>query len=265
MELRHESGFLTTEDGAELFWQGLSPRNDARASVALVHGYNSFSDYMLPMMASLARQGLACYAVDYRGHGLSEGLPRHVFSFQEYLADVQALCRHVSDRAGDQQVFIFGNSLGGLISSVYGLFHPDQLSGTVLTAPFFGPAFRVPRVLDYCARAVSYCHPRFRIPRRHAEQPEHTTVRWWTETSTAQQVLRQQAEKFTLPVLVLHGQKDPVACPIAAASMTERLGSKDKTFQLLPEAGHYDLDPCRGSSWWSQVCDWLLARTPAGA
>ena len=257
---RHESGFLEAEDQTRLFWQGLEPEGGHRAAVALIHGYTCSSDDLLPMMRHFADQGLACYAIDYRGHGRSQGVPRHIFRFSEYLTDVRALCRHVGERAEERSVFLFGNSLGGLITSHYGLVHPDQLRGLVLTAPFFGPAFQVPRILDMVARAATYLCPTLRIPRRSESLPDYVTIRWWTETVAAQQAFRRQAANFRVPLLLLHGQEDGVACPRTARSLFERLGSRDKTFRFLPGARHRDLNPVCGPTWWSQVTDWVMQR-----
>jgi lysophospholipase len=262
--LKHESGYVRSDDGLRLFWQSMEPRDHHRGSVALVHGFDSSSDFMLPMMASVAEQGLACYAIDYRGHGRSEGTARHIFRFSEYLADVGTLIRHVTEQAGDRKVFLFGNSLGGLIASHYGLFHAHQLHGAVLTAPFFGPAFRIPRVLDLCARAASTLYPTCRLPRRRADQPEVVTLRWWTETVRAQRMFWREAPKFTLPVLILHGAEDAAACPAAAYTLFRRLGSRDKTFGILPGARHDDLDPIWGPEWWNRVSDWVSRRVERG-
>lgn len=261
-EIRHESGYLHASDGTRLYWQGVSPVGRHRTVVALLHGYNSNSDYLLPMMWSLAETGTASFAIDYRGHGRSDGTPRHVSRFGDYLKDVAALCRHVSRRAGERSIFLFGNSLGGLIASHYGLVHPDQLRGVVLTAPFFGPAFRVPRVVDFCARAAGVLFPNCRValPRRFREQPHQISLRWWVETLRAQRRFRQEAERFRLPVLVLHGQEDAVASPSVTQELFARLGSRDKTFRVLPGAQHGDLDPIWGPDWWCEVREWLLRR-----
>lgn len=261
VKTRHETGFLNAEDGTRLFWQGVRPESGQRGVVALLHGYNSRSDFLVPMMSKFAEAGLACYALDYRGHGQSEGLPCHVFRFREYLMDVRALGRHASEMAEGERVFLFGNSLGGLIASHYALRHSEQISGTVLTAPFFGAAFRVPGPLELCGRMLSCVCPTFKVPRRHPDLPENVTLRWWTETVAAQQVLFRHAEKFTLPVFILHGQRDGVASPSIARSIFERLGSRDKTLRILPGARHEDLDPCRGNMWWDEVREWMTCRT----
>ena len=262
--IRRHTGYLAAPDGTRLFWQGLEPGPEALGAVGLVHGYSASSDFLLPMMHGLAEQGLACYAIDCRGHGRSAGVRQHVFRFQEYLSDVRTLCAHVRSRAGDGRVFLYGNSLGGLIGSLYGLSNPHHVDGLVLTAPFFGPAFRVPRVLDCCGRAVSLMCPTLRLPRRRPDLPKYATLRWWTETVRAQQVLRRLAPKFTLPVLILHGQADGVACPRAARSLFERLGSRDKTFRIVPGATHRDLDPVWGAECWTEVREWLASRVPGG-
>lgn len=261
-EIRHESGYLRASDGTRLFWQGVSPAGEHRTVVGMLHGYNSCSDYLLPMMWSLAEAGTASFAIDYRGHGKSEGTPRHVSRFTDYLSDVSALCGHVSARAGEREIFLFGNSLGGLIASHYGLVHPDQLRGVVLTAPFFGPAFRVPCLVDFCARAAGVVFPNCRVavPQRFPDQPRQISLRWWVETLRAQRLFWKDAERFRLPVLVLHGQEDAVACPSVARELFERLGSRDKTFRILPGARHGDLDPIWGPDWWSEVREWLTHR-----
>jgi lysophospholipase len=265
VELRHEMGYVASEDGLPLYWQGIEPADGSRGIVALLHGYTSSSDFLLPMMRHLGQQGLACYSLDYRGHGRSAGPPCHISHFSEYLADARTLFRHVSERADGRKTFLFGNSLGGLIGTLYGLTHPDSLHGAVLTAPFFGPAFRVPRALDACARVVSRVHPRFRLPRQRQDMPEHVTLRWWTETLAAQQVLRREAAKFTVPVLILHGEEDTVACPATAYSRFRDMGSRDKIFGIYPGARHHDLDPSLGPRWWSRVGAWLTRHleTPA--
>jgi alpha-beta hydrolase superfamily lysophospholipase len=91
------------------------------------------------------------------------------------------------------------------------------------------------------------------------------SLRWWTETLRAQQLFQRQAERFRLPVLMLHGQKDDVACPAVARELFERLGSRDKTFRILPGARHGDLDPIWGPDWWSEVRDWLTRRVDRAA
>lgn len=260
IELRHQTGFITSEDGTRLFWQGLEPAGGHQAAVALVHGYNSASDFLLPMMECLAGRGLACYAIDARGHGRSEGMPCHIFQFGEYLADARALCNHVSDIARERRAFLFGYSLGGLIVTLLGLRTPERFHGAVLSSPFFGPAFQIPRVLDLCARAASVVCPTLCIPRRHPDQPERVTLRWWTETLAAQQMLRRQAEQFSLPVLMLHGERDTTACPKAARALFRRLGSRDKTFRIIRQACHHDMDPCQGEQWWAEVRDWIAVR-----
>jgi alpha-beta hydrolase superfamily lysophospholipase len=137
----------------------------------------------------------------------------------------------------------------------------------VLTAPFFGAAFRIPKVLDPVARALSCLAPTCPIglPRWFQDQPDRITLRWWTETLGAQELFRRRAEQFQLPVLLLHGQRDGVACPSTARALFDRLGSRDKTFRILPGAQHGDLDPIWGPDWWNEVRDWLESRVHSAA
>jgi acylglycerol lipase len=257
---REESGFIQSCDGTRLFFRALEPEVGHRGTVALLHGYNSSSEFLVPMMRRLAGEGFACYGVDYRGHGRSEGPPRHVARFDEYLRDARALYRYAGERSGSERIFLFGNSLGGLVVGLYGLLRPERVEGAILTAPFFYPAFRVSPALNTCARLTSLVCPTLRLPRQRPDQPEIITLRWWTETLGAQARFWRQAEQFQVPVLMLHGQRDDVACPRAAARLFRRFGSRDKVCRLIPWARHADLDPSRAPAWWDPIRYWLDSR-----
>ncbi len=59
----------------------------------LIHGFNAHSGYMAWPAEQFAASGLACYALDLRGRGKSEGERFYVEKFSEYLGDVDGLVR----------------------------------------------------------------------------------------------------------------------------------------------------------------------------
>lgn len=258
---QYEQHYLKPEGGPRLFVQSLRPRGEARGAVAFIHGFNSASDYQLPFMNCLAEAGLACYAADYRGHGRSEGPKCHILDFDEYLQDADALVKHVAEREGSTP-FLFGNSLGGLIGSLYAADpgRPDP-KGLLVTAPFYEPAFKIPRLLQPVIKTLSRYYPSFRAPRRNPGQPPIVTMRWWTETRRAQKLLRRRINALKTPLLLLHGAEDSVACPRGAYERFTEAPSGDKNAGFLPGAGHEDLDPSWGPEWWETARRWLLERT----
>ncbi|HCF61596.1 MAG TPA: alpha/beta hydrolase, partial [Myxococcales bacterium] len=72
-------------------------------------------------MERLARAGFAAHALDYRGHGQSDGRRAHVDDFGEYVADLESFLERVGGQAGGRKVFLMGHSLGGLICARWAL------------------------------------------------------------------------------------------------------------------------------------------------
>src|SRR5205085_10559256 len=54
------------------------------------------------------------------------------------------------------------------------------------------------------------------------------TPRWFCTSSAAQEALLRRAPEITVPVLIVHGGEDPIADPLAAQELYDRLGSPDK-------------------------------------
>src|SRR5690348_7750839 len=58
------------------------------ATVAFVHGYGDHAGRHAHFLRWLAERGVACHAIDLRGHGRSTGRRGFVKRWEEYLDDV---------------------------------------------------------------------------------------------------------------------------------------------------------------------------------
>src|SRR5438270_186998 len=90
------------------------------ARLAFLHGYGDHSGRYLHFLQWMAGHGVACHAVDFRGHGRSTGKKAHVNRWDEYLDDLTAFLniRELSSAGDDRTpVFALGHSHGGLIAA----------------------------------------------------------------------------------------------------------------------------------------------------
>ena len=65
-----------------------------------------------------------------------------------------------------------------------------------------------------------------------------------SETAPIRHLLNLHQEKsgsISLPMLVIHGERDELIPVEAAADLCEAFGSQDITFDIIPGAGHNDL------------------------
>src|SRR4051812_28687928 len=90
---------LRNGDGVELFVRAFEHARSAAYALVLVHGTAGHGGCYESFASKMAAHGCNVYAFDLTGHGLSGG-SRGNFTFEGFLADVDAVSRWVSERTG---------------------------------------------------------------------------------------------------------------------------------------------------------------------
>jgi alpha-beta hydrolase superfamily lysophospholipase len=182
------------------------------------------------------------------------------------LQDLAGLRARIAERHPGAPQFVLGHSLGALIVLDYVQSSPDGLAGAVVSGAPIEPAgvARPHRVA--IARLLSRSWPSFtlkldlggsalsRDPAQAAAYESDplvhrvATARWGTECLAAVQRVRAHPDSIRLPVLVLHGEKDPLNQASGTRAFFERIGSEDKQLIIYPGSlhePHNDLDAAR--------------------
>ena len=206
-------------------WRPASPRG----IVAIVPGFNSHSGYYGWTAAQLAADGLAVYAVDLRGRGKSDGERFYVEAIADYVADVDLVAETAKARHAGLPLFVLGHSAGGVVACLYTLDHQAELAGLICESF----AFQVPAP-DFATavlKGLSHAFPHAHVLRlknedfsrdplavaamnadpliAHETQPTKTVA----ELARADDRLKRDFSKFTLPLLILHGSADKATRP----------------------------------------------------
>ena len=254
--MSHHEDRFTTPDGLSLFEQRWLPDQDPRAVVVIVHGLHEHSGRYATLAGDLNRHGYAVYTMDLRGHGRSDGDRALVRSFDDYLADVEALLARVRKQQPGKDVFLFGHSMGGAIVAMLGIVRPPRVRGLILSAPPLLIAAKVFPILRRLASFVSIVWPTLRLTRLgcrfisrdpavveafrndplvyHGRFP----VRTGAEILRVAKWLQTGADRLTLPLLILHGTGDFVTDPKGSRQFVARAGSADKTLRLYTGLYH---------------------------
>jgi lysophospholipase len=108
----------------------------ARGAVVVVHGLGEHSGRYAALAEHLTAEGIAVYAPDLPGHGLSGGRRGHVARFEDHLAAVDRSLEEARSRGGALPTVLFGHSMGGLVALRYAESRPRaDLAGLALSAP----------------------------------------------------------------------------------------------------------------------------------
>jgi pimeloyl-ACP methyl ester carboxylesterase len=122
-------------DGVTIHWELHGPP-DGRPALLLSHGFRASARMWAPNLPALAREHLVA-AWDMRGHGRSDApADPGLYSHELSLGDMSA----VLDAAGIERAVLVGMSLGGYLSLVFRLAHPERVTGLVLVDT--GPGYR---------------------------------------------------------------------------------------------------------------------------
>src|SRR5678815_339931 len=239
--------------GLNIFFRSWHPSQAAKGVVAIVPGFNSHSGYYDWVAMQLTGNGLAAYAIDLRGRGKSDGERFYVQNFEDYTNDVATFVSIVKEQEPGLPVFMLGHSAGGVVSCVYTLDHQQELAGLICESF----AFQVPAP-DFALavlKGLSHIAPHAHVLKLHNEdfsrdpkavefmnndpliahevQPTQTVA----EMVRADERLKKEFPKITLPILILHGTKDKATKPSGSKRFFEMAGSTDKTLKIYD--GHY--------------------------
>jgi len=254
-------------------WRPVTP---AKAVVAIVHGVNSHSGYYQWAAMQLTAQGFAVYAVDLHGRGKSDGERFYLESIGDYLTDVDALLNLAASREPGLRLFLLGHSAGGVISSVYTLEHQERLAGFICESFAFQVA--APDFALAVVKGLSHIAPHAHVLRlkneefsrdqevvdamnadpliAHEVQPTRTVA----ELVRADERLKQEFPRITLPLLILHGTADKVTNPKGSQFFYDTAGSTDKTLKLYDGHVHDLLNDFGREAVMTDIVRWITAR-----
>lgn len=265
-------------DGLNIFFRSWNSQATARGVGVIVPGFNSHSGYYEWVAEQLTTEGLAVYAIDLRGRGRSDGERFYVEQFAEYVGDVSALVKLAKSRHPALPVYLLGHSAGGVISCIYALENQSELAGLIcesfafqVPAPDF--ALAVFKGLSHVAPHAHVLHLKnedfSRDPKvvqtmnedpliAHETQPTQTLA----ELVRADERLKAELPRITLPVMILHGTADKAARPSGSQLFYDTAGSSDKTLKLYDGGFHDLLNDTDRQRVMSDVRQWITARLP---
>ncbi len=131
-----EDGLFVAADGTRLTYRTWMPKSEApRAIILALHGFNDYSRFFAAAGSWLAARGIASYAYDQRGFGLT---PQHGYwaGTDAYANDLGAFIRLIRERHPGLPLYLLGDSMGGAVSLVaMGRAAAPPVDGVILVAP----------------------------------------------------------------------------------------------------------------------------------
>ncbi|KAK3040985.1 hypothetical protein RJ639_029095 [Escallonia herrerae] len=260
-----------------LFCRSWFPVNgQLKGIVIIIHGLNEHSGRYAQFASQLTSCNFGVYAMDWIGHGGSDGLHGYVPSLDHVVADTVAFLEKINSENPGVPCFLFGHSTGGAVVLKAASYpHIEgMLEGIVLTSPalravaplfsLVAPKYQfkgankrgIPVSRDPAALLAKYSDPLvYTGPMR---------VRTGHEVLRISSHLMRNFKSVTVPFFVLHGSADKVTDPLASQDLYNEAASEFKDIKLYDGFLHDLLFEPERKEIAQDIIDWMERRLSAG-
>jgi acylglycerol lipase len=275
---------LERPGGLHLFLRSWRPKRQARGVVVIVHGFNAHSGQYAWVACQFVADGLAVYAPDLRGRGLSDGERYYIEKMADWIGDVAAAVSLAKSREPGLPVFLLGHSAGGVVSYLYTLEHQSELDGFICES--FAFQIPTPELAIAALKGLSHLAPHAHVVKLKNEDfsrdpevvkmlnedpliaNEVQPIRTAAELARADDRLAREFPLITLPILILHGTNDKVTNPAGSKIFFDCASSADKTIKFYAGYFHDPLHDIGKEAVVNDILNWadvhLLARFRVG-
>ncbi|WP_020136363.1 alpha/beta hydrolase [Streptomyces sp. 351MFTsu5.1] len=254
--------FDSGKDGVRIHVHEWRPADPPRGVVQIAHGMGEHAGRYTALARALTARGLAVYANDHRGHGLSRhAAPGHLGEggWNGLVGDLVTLSETVRERHPGLPLVLLGHSLGSFAAQQYVLHHSHLIDALALAGTTAVDVMIAHQAADTGDPLVAL---------NRGFEPARTPFDWLSRdpeavdayladplcgSSLDAEGMQQVAEASSalarprgipahLPVLVLVGDRDPLNAGLKLSDLLvdryRQAGLTDLTYRVYPEARH---------------------------
>ena len=275
--MEHIEGNFKGVRNANIYHQAWLPGGNVKAVLLIVHGLGEHCGRYMNVVNHFVPLGYAVYGLDHIGHGRSEGAREVVERFTDYTDTLMVYHKMVRGWQAGKPMFLLGHSMGGLIVSYYLLDHQADFRGAVISAPVIKASGNISQTTIIMGKILSALAPKMgllpvdaksisrdpEVVRAYANDPlvfhGKTPARLAAELLKAMLHVTAEADKITLPFIVLQGSEDRLVDPRGAQMLYDKASSNDKTIRIYERLYHEVFNEPERARVLKDVETWLAA------
>ena len=276
--MKHIDGRFKGVRNDNIYYQAWLPEGNVKAILFLVHGLGEYCGRFVNLVNHYVPLGYAVYGLDHLGHGKSGGEREVIERFTDFIDPLRLYYQMVKGWQPGKPVFIFGHSMGGLITCCYLLDHQEDFQGAIISAPAIKVSDNISPMTIIMGKILSRIAPKAgvvsldpncisrdsEVVRTYVNDPlvfhGKTPARLAGEMLNAMMRVRAELDKITLPFIVVQGSEDKLVDPMGAKMLYDKAGSKDKTLKVYKGLYHEIHNEPERSAMFKDVDAWLAAR-----
>ena len=252
---------ISTSDGQTIFLREWPTDTKSDIGVLILHGITAYSGPYVMLGEPISKAGYACYGLDLRGHGLSDGIRGDYPSKEMLIEDLRAILRFLKTK--HERITILGHSLGVVVGAVMLMHMLEEIDGII-----FLSAARIMKEGVLKKRSIPTT---LKILFSAIFKPSTPTIHYYRDgmlglddplfnfyyTFRFLKMLNPKKvslpEKIEVPVYVGIGEEDELFAVSSAESFSDEINASNKEFFVIPNGKHAEFP--EGS--WDHLIEWL--------
>jgi alpha-beta hydrolase superfamily lysophospholipase len=276
--LRRTEDHFAAAGGRTLFYRSWQPPQPERA-VVLVHGFGEHCGRYEELASWLSHRGCVVYAYDHQGHGQSPGSRGHADRFEDFQDDLEAFLSLVRAAHPDLSLVLVGHSMGGLVVASLATDRDPRIDLLVTSGALLAMSPNISKMKRLLAKGLRRIAPRLsmeagldleglasdpEVARRYVADPlvhGRVTAAMAAGMMDATVATAGRAGNVRIPMLLLHGEEDPLCLPAGSIAFHEALphsevaGSAIRTYSKLR---HEVFNEPERERIYQHLLDWVL-------
>lgn len=264
----------TNIDNVSLAYQ-IDKAIEPKANVVINHGFAEHIGRYDHIAKELVKAGYNVLRYNLRGHGNNKGKRGEISSYLDFLSDADLMVDLICEQNPNLKTFMLGHSMGGLVTTLYGINYPDKLAGQVLSGAANGrlPATKgiMKNVLSLAAKIIPQKQKDNPVTGDICRVPEvveaylnddlvlkSASFKFYNEfLNKATSDVLKNLDTYKLPVLILHGEDDKIVPASISENVYTTIASKDKKLIVYPNLYHEILNESIKYEIIEEIIAWL--------
>jgi lysophospholipase len=272
---------LSCSDGIQRdihIWEPKTPR----AVFLTVHGAMDHGGNYMPPALFFKKHQMATAAHDQHGHDRKRKV--YIPRFEVFLDDLDLMLSWVKENYRDVPIFILSHSMGGLVTTHYGLSRLNgdpAIRGFITSSPYFVNAVKTPKIVENLAGLLSLLTPRMTVPiedilvhvthdeeiyqrhlidERDGIMANKATARFANELLKAQRWIPAHISDWKHPMLAIVAGDDKVAKADATRKLLGQIEPQLLTELYYPENFHENFNELNREEIFAKIVEWVEPR-----
>ncbi len=277
--MKHMAGTFKSVRDTSIYYQGWVPDGNVKAIILIIHGVGEYCGRYTNVVNHFVPLGYAVYGLDHIGHGNSGGQREFIKQFEDFTEPLITYTQMIKEWHPDLPVFIYGHSLGALITVFHLIDRQADFKGAIISAPPVKIPDNISPLTISIGKLLAAIAPRAgllgldtsclshdpQVVTAYNNDPLvfHGKITACISAGMLRGMLRfkEDGNKITLPIFIIQGSADRIVDPSGAKLLYDTAGSKDKTLKMYENLYHEVHNEPERATMFNDLQSWLAART----